>query len=123
MLEDVIRDRLEIILESIEMIEQRIQNISSPNDFIKDDNGIMIMDSVAKRLEYIGECMKYIEKKDTGFLSRTCQIEPAPIIRFRDFIAHHYEKTDNEIIFDICKQHLIEIKNKIVTYLHKKQGD
>lgn len=61
--------------------------------------------------------MKYIEKVDKNFLNNKCDIDPVSIIRFRDFIAHHYEKTDNEIIYDICTEHLKYLKQKISDFL------
>jgi uncharacterized protein with HEPN domain len=32
------------------------------------------------------------------------------IMRLRDIISHHYEAIDYEIIFDICKNHIPQLK-------------
>lgn len=74
----VIIDRLEIIIQSIKMINARMENIFYSADFNKDEYGIMIMDSIAMRLEQIGECMKKIEKLEEGFLLLKCKIDPLP---------------------------------------------
>lgn len=43
-------------------------------------------------------------------------MDPQPIINFRDFISHHYERTDVEIIYDICLNDIQELKVKINNY-------
>ena len=62
----IIRERLELILESIDIIEKRISNITRATDLLKDN---LLVDSL--------------------------------------------EKTDYEIIFDICKKHLPDLQQKI----------
>ena len=69
------------------------------------------------RLQQIGENVKKINLQKESFFEEKLLIDVDPIIRFRDFIAHHYEKTDYEIILDICKDHIPKLKNKIVKYL------
>jgi uncharacterized protein with HEPN domain len=34
-------------------------------------------------------------------------------MRLRDIVSHHYEKVDHEIIFDICQNHLPNLKATI----------
>jgi len=82
---------------------------------------IQLMDSVAMRLQIIGEHVKRISKEDALFIERLIGVDADAIIRFRDFISHHYEKTDYEIIFDICRNHIPQLKTKIDDYLSNKQ--
>ena len=117
--EPIVEDRLQMILESIELIESRMKQIQNAEDFIKDDNGKTIMDAVCMRFQFIGECLKKIEKMDQNLLSSKFEMDLSPVMRFRDFIAHHYEKTDYEIIYDTCKFHLPELKQNIAKALKK----
>ncbi len=34
-------------------------------------------------------------------------------MRLRDIVSHHYEQVDNEIIFDICQNHLPMLRTTI----------
>jgi uncharacterized protein with HEPN domain len=49
---------------------------------------------------------------------RSAALYPYPIIRFRDFISHHYDKADHEVLFDLCKNDLPDLKGKILQILH-----
>ncbi len=65
------------------------------------------------RLQVIGELLKKIDKKDPSFLKSHNEINWDNIMRLRDIVSHHYEKLDNEIIFDICKNHVPALKTVI----------
>jgi uncharacterized protein with HEPN domain len=114
---EIIHDRLILILESINLILERSERIKIAGDFVKDKDGIELMDSIAMRLQMIGENAKRIAKEQEDFFETKLHLDPDPIIRFRDFISHHYEKTDYEIIFDICTHHIIIMKKQIDEYL------
>jgi uncharacterized protein with HEPN domain len=47
------------------------------------------------------------------------EIEWNKIIRFRDFISHHYEMLDYEIVFEICEDYLPKLEVVIKTELGK----
>ncbi len=115
----IIQDRLTLILESINLILERSERIKTARDFVKDKEGIELMDSIAMRLQMIGENAKRINKEEENFFESKLKLDPDPIIRFRDFISHHYEKTDYEIIFDICTHHILIMKKQIDEYFSK----
>lgn len=98
----LILERLHLILESIRMIEERMNAIVVPADFIRNEASLTLMDAIAMRLQVIGENVKKITTLDAAFFQDKMPMDIDPIVRFRDFISHHYEKTDYEIIFDIC---------------------
>jgi uncharacterized protein with HEPN domain len=75
------------------------------------------MDSISMRLQLLGEKIKKIDQKSPGLLEKF-GIDPYPIIRFRDFISHHYDKADHEVLFDLCKNDLPDLKNKILQILN-----
>jgi len=116
MLDLVVRDRLERILESIYLIQVRTELVNKPSDLIANPDN-MLLDSIAMRLQVIGEHVKKINSLDPLLFSEKLQIDPDPIIRFRDFISHHYEKTDFEIIYDIINNNLPPLEGNIRKFL------
>lgn len=121
MLDPVVKDSLEIIEQSLEIISQRSREITNAADFINSDQGLVLLDSIAMRLQVIGEKVKKIESLSPGIFQQY-GIESQPIIRFRDFISHHYENADHEVIFDVCQNNVPEMRTKIKLML-KGEGD
>jgi uncharacterized protein with HEPN domain len=116
--ESFLRDNLVTIKQAIDLIEKRFDSIRRPEDFIADEEGLMRMDAISMRLQVIGEKVKSIERKNQGLLALH-GIDVLPIIRFRDFISHHYEDADYEILFNLCQVHLPELKDKILLLLRE----
>lgn len=111
--DEIISENLSLISESIELILKRFTNIRKPDDFVLDDNGVTILDSIAMRLQVVGELLKKIEKANSSFLNNYNEINWENIMKLRDIVSHHYEKVDHEIIYDICKNHLPLLKKTI----------
>lgn len=113
MLDDIISENLRIIIESIELIENRFGRIDSANDFVSNANGILILDAVSMRLQIIGELLKKIDKIDSTLFNKYPEVEWEKIMRLRDIISHHYEMIDHEIIYDICRNHIPKLKSAV----------
>ena|SRR5688500_1642512 len=107
---DVIPDILHHLYNSIILVEERTAEISSANDFTEIPEGIKLLDSISMRLQFIGESVKKIEKIDQSFLSRYPEIEWTKIINFRNFISHHYEMLNHEIVYNICTEKIPQLK-------------
>ena len=60
--EDEILDHLDLMLESIELIEKRFSRIRLPEDFVHSFDGVTLLDAVSMRLQIIGESVRKIEK-------------------------------------------------------------
>lgn len=109
---------LQFIHESVEIIQDRMLNIYNPEDFVNSSTGILLMDGISMRLQAISERIKNIEKYNPGtFIS--VGLDPQPIIRFRDFISHHYEEVDYEVLFDVCQNHLPLLNNKVLELIKR----
>jgi uncharacterized protein with HEPN domain len=113
MREDEILDHLDLMLESIELIEKRFSRIRLPEDFVLSLDGVTLLDAVSMRLQVIGESAKKIQKLDPSFLNNYSAIEWAKITRFRDLVSHHCTHVDHEIVFDICRVHIPGLKNTL----------
>lgn len=121
MLDPVVKDSLEIVEQCLEIISQRSRAITNADDFINSDQGLVLLDSIAMRLQVIGEKVKKIESLSPGIF-QPYGIESQPIIRFRDFISHHYENADHEVIFDVCQNNVPELYTKIKLMLKEEGG-
>jgi len=120
MLDDMIRDNLQIIVESIALIEGRFSKIKKADDLVSSAGGVLILDAIAMRLQVVGELLKKISKIDKNILENYPGIEWDKIVRIRDIVSHHYEKVDHEIIFDICTRHIPRLRSTIHKIIDKE---
>ncbi len=111
--DEIILENLQLISESLDLINKRFSNIHHPDDFVLDENGVLILDAIAMRLQVVGELLKKIDRENRSFLKGYDEINWDHIMRLRDIVSHHYEKVDHEIIFDICKNHLPKLRKTI----------
>ena len=101
MYEDEIFDCVELMLESIRLIESRYSKIRLPDEFVQSADGITLLDAISMRLQVIGESVRKIQKMNLSFLDPYSDIEWDKIARFRDLVSHHYNQLDHEIVYDI----------------------
>ena len=113
MSEEEIVDILDLLLESIILVQGRFSKIAESEDFVSTSDGVTFLDAISMRLQVIGESVKRIQKKDLSLLNRYTEIEWDKIARFRDLVSHHYEDVDHEIVYDICQNHIPRLKNVI----------
>jgi uncharacterized protein with HEPN domain len=111
--EEEIDDYLDLMLESIELIESRFMKIRLPGEFVQSSTGITLLDAIAMRLQVIGESVRKIQKMNPSFLELYSDIEWDKIARFRDLVSHHYQQVDHEIVYDICKVHIPRLKDAL----------
>ena len=123
MLDEIIRDNLQIILESIVLIESRFSKINSADDLVSSAGGVLILDAIAMRLQVVGELLKKVSKMDKSLLESYPEIEWDKIMRLRDIVSHHYEKVDHEIIFDICMHHIPRLRPTIHKIIEKESSE
>ncbi len=120
MLDDIIKDNLQSVLQSIMLIEDRFSRINRADDLISTADGVLILDAVSMRLQVIGELLKNIDKIDGSLLHKYSEISWNKIMRLRDIISHHYDVVDHEIIFDICKNHIPKLNATIRKIIENK---
>ena len=105
---------LEYILFSIGLIEKRFLHINSSDDLLTDMAGLEKLDSISMRLQTIGEAIKNILKTDKEVLLKGASSEYwSNIVKLREIISHHYIDIDAEIVFEICEDELVELKENI----------
>lgn len=118
----LITDNLYDIISSIELIEKRFKGITGADDFVLSENGMIILDSICMRLQIVGELVKKIQKIDSDVFEKYPEIEWQNIMKLRDILSHHYEHMDHEIIYDICMNHLPNLKNAVQLIYKYKTG-
>jgi uncharacterized protein with HEPN domain len=111
--EDFVIDNLQGILDSIELIETRFVGVANSDGFVLNADGVLTLDSICMRLQIIGELLKKINKINPVIWAKYPQIEWPNIMKLRDIISHHYHHVDHEIIYDICKSNLPDLKKAV----------
>jgi len=111
------RDRtmiLELFLEieeAIRRIERRFTGISSPRDFVSDDNGLDRLDAIAMMLVAIGENVNKLDKIiDKEVFERHPDIDWINIMGLRNILAHNYFSIDPLEVYQICSSEIKSLK-------------
>ncbi len=113
MSEDEITDNLDMMIESIHLIQDRFSKILEAADFVGSTEGVTLLDAISMRLQVIGELVKKIQKTAPFYLAGYAEIEWNKIAKFRDLVSHHYEHVDHEIVYDICKMHIPKLNTVV----------
>lgn len=101
-----IKDRLEQIAESIELVISRCENVNEPNEFLLSPDSMMKFDSCVMRLQAIGEQIGKILKEDNCPFDKYPEIPWLAAYDMRNFISHEYANVDEMIVFDVIKEDL-----------------
>lgn len=96
---------LDDILESIKAIEEFVGGQS----FAEFSNDRRTFDAVVRNLEIIGEAIKKIPE---NIRSKNPGVPWRKIGSLRDILAHEYFRIDKEIIWDVVKNKLPELKRE-----------
>lgn len=115
-----VKDRLEQISESIDLIVSRCENVYSANDFLLSPDNVMKFDSCVMRLQAIGEQIGKILKEEDCPFGKYPEIPWLAAYDMRNFISHEYANVDEEIVFDVIKEDLPRmqkaVKEILLTY-------
>ena len=101
---------LDDILQAIRKIEKYTKSLNA-NKLKKED---LVVDGVVRNLEIIGEATKNIPQ---DIKKKHLDIEWRKIAGLRDILAHEYFGIDLEILWDIVKNKLPELKKKVTQLL------
>jgi len=104
---------LKHIWDAVSDIEDSIDGLSK-EEFKKNKD---VKDAAIRRLEIIGEAVKNISSELKG---RHPEIEWPKIAGARDIMIHAYFMVDLDIVWDIARKDLPDLKKKIEAILEEK---
>ena len=107
--------RLRHILDAIEEIEVYLSKVDFQS-FLQDS---MIRFACIKQMEIIGEASNHISEK---LKSEFTNIEWAQIIGMRNVFIHEYFGIDSSVVWEIIKNDIPELKNRITLILQSLSG-
>ncbi len=117
--QQTIRDRLEDILESIELIQEWSEGRTTVNDFMTSSTGVMAFNACVMRFQVIGEHVGKLLKDDSKPLDAYQDIPWQAIYGLRNIISHEYANIDEDIIVSVINDDLAPLKSAIEELLTK----
>jgi uncharacterized protein with HEPN domain len=106
---------LDDILEATKRIEKYIKGLTLEK-LKKDD---LVVDGVVRNLEIIGEAAKNIP---ANIKEKHTEIEWKKIAGLRDILAHEYFGIDLEVVWDIIRNKLPALREKVSVVLKSKNN-
>ena len=109
---------MEQIIESIELIISRCENINDANEFLLSPDNMMRFDSCVMRLQAIGEQIGKLLKEDNCPFDKYPEIPWVAAYDMRNFISHEYANIDEAIVFDVIKEDLPRMQEAVKKILN-----
>ncbi len=106
-----VKARLQHILDAINVIDSYIEKAGF-NDFL---NNSMMRFACLKQIEIIGEAGNSITKDTRAKFS---DVEWRQIVGMRNVIVHEYFGVDNNLVWEVIKNDLPELKEKVEEILN-----
>lgn len=97
---------LEDILESIKLVEKRMEGVSY-DKFLED---VDLQDMIVRRFEIIGEAVKHIPQ---GIKSKYSEIPWKEISGTRDILIHEYFGVNLKRIWDTIQEDILPFKEQL----------
>lgn len=114
-----IHDRLENILESINLIQEWSKGRETVDDFLLSSTGVMAFNACVMRFQVIGEHVGKLLDNEEQPLKRYQQIPWHAIYGLRNIISHEYANIDEEVIVSAINNDLVPLKSVIEELLKK----
>ncbi len=115
----IIRNRLNQILESIDLVSEWSVHISQPDDFLMTMHSVMTFNACVMRLQVIGEQVGRLLKLSPCPLDEYKNIPWLAIYDMRNIISHEYANVDETIVFTTIKEDLPILRKVVEEMLGK----
>lgn len=114
-----IHDRLEDILESIDLIQEWSKGRTKVDDFVMSSMGVMAFNACVMRFQVIGEQVGKLLDNSDHPLDGYEHIPWHAIYGLRNIISHEYANIDEEIIVSVINNDLSPLKSVVEELLKK----
>ena len=114
-----IKDRLEEILESIELIQEWSKGMTELHDFMISPGRVMAFNACVMRLQVIGEHVGRLMKEDSKPLDKYTEIPWHAIYGMRNIISHEYANIDETVVISVIKEDLPKLKDVVEELLRQ----
>lgn len=108
-----IKDRLEEILESIELIQEWSKGMTELHDFMISPGRVMAFNACVMRVQVIGEHVGRLMKEDSKPLDKYTEIPWHAIYGMRNIISHEYANIDETVVISVIKEDLPKLKDVV----------
>ena len=112
-----IKERLEEIIESIDLIQLWSQDIPTAQDFLSSQSKVMVFNACVMRLQVIGEHVGKILKETPAVLEVHPEIPWLAIYDLRNIISHEYANIDEDIICSIIRKDLEPLREAVTSII------
>jgi uncharacterized protein with HEPN domain len=109
---ELIVELLSKMIEATEKVLYRSKNISSVDDFLENDESLMLLDSLCMQFIALGEAVKKIDKlTDKKLLTKYPNIPWKDIAGMRDILSHHYFDLNADVIYDVTTEYIPNLRD------------
>jgi len=115
----LVTEILQQITTACKRVIGRFEGINTAEDFLVDERGLEILDSICMQLIAIGESLKKLDKiTHQELLPKYPSIEWQKAMGLRDIISHHYFDINAEVIYDVCKHEIPNLRKAICAIIN-----
>lgn len=112
--QDILLNRLEQMLEALELLPDRFKDIHKPEDFFATPENREHLDSICMVLLAVGESFKQIDRQTEGkLLAKYPAIPWRQVMALRNVLAHVYFEVDEEQIYAICQSEIAPLTDTV----------
>ncbi|CAA6817623.1 MAG: protein of unknown function DUF86 [uncultured Sulfurovum sp.] len=116
---EIVIDLLHHMIDATEKILHRNRDICSIDDYLQDDNSLMLLDSICMQLIAIGEAVKKIDKEtDKKLFKNYTTIPWREVAGMRDILSHHYFDLNAEVVYEVTTEHILNLQTVLKEILN-----
>ncbi len=111
---DLAKEILSQILNALNTVVDRFSPVETVEDFTGSPEGMEKLDGICMQLIAIGEGLKNIDKvTNNSLLPNYPEINWKGAKAMRDIISHHYFEIDADVIFEVCQNKILPLRDTI----------
>ena len=114
---EIIKDQLQHIISAIDTLREWNNSIETADCYLESPEGMKTLAASCMLLEAIGEGVKKIDKKTNHqLLPIRSEMPWKQVMGIRDHIVHGYFDINADLIFDVVKNDLDDLREAIIFF-------